>query len=170
MNQFASHKISTVFCVAVLCVCLGASTPRCVGQVAANSALPVAYCDLVRDPRAYDGKLVAVQATYRYGEEWQELLCMECRDVGKTWLEFDSDSITRSKSELRKLPKNHGLVNGQFIGTFHSSGGRFGDGGYAFKFVVKEVKNITIVARSGWELDLLSESVSSRVCNNRKRN
>ena len=53
----------------------------------------VTFCDLVRNPDKYDGQEVSVRATYRYGFEWQELYCLDCKDKGKAWLEvpFDLD-------------------------------------------------------------------------------
>jgi hypothetical protein len=53
----------------------------------------VTFCDLVRNPDKYDGHEVSVRATYRYGFEWQELYCLDCKDKGKAWLEapFDLD-------------------------------------------------------------------------------
>ncbi len=34
---------------------------------------------------------VNVRATYRYGFEWQELYCLDCKDKGKAWLEVPLD-------------------------------------------------------------------------------
>src|SRR5258708_5993116 len=88
----------------------------------------VNYCDLVTHADLYDGKSVAVRATYRYGFEWQELLCLPCRDVGKTWLEIDADKLPKAtRKALRGFPKDGGAVNAEFKGLFQSSGGPFGD-------------------------------------------
>ena len=104
-------------------------------------AVLVAYCDLVNNPEKYDGKEVTVRATYRYGFEWQEIFCLECRKVGKTWLEFDDDAAAQYKAALKKFPKHQGTVNAVFAGIFQSSKGPFGDGGYRFRFVVKGINS-----------------------------
>ena len=49
----------------------------------------MSYCELLRHPKEYDGKDVVVRASYRYGFEWQEMFCLDCRRLGKTWLEFE---------------------------------------------------------------------------------
>src|SRR5258706_4902408 len=90
--------------------------------------LHVAYCDLVRNPAGYDGKKVSVQATYRYGFEWQEIYCVECRASAKTWLEFPGDPPTQIKKALKGVPQYQGTLNATFRGVFHSCGS-FGDGG-----------------------------------------
>jgi len=63
---------------------------------------PVSYCELIRHAVQYDGRRVAVRASYRYGFEWQEMFCMKCRDHGKTWLEFESDTSSSVRRALRK--------------------------------------------------------------------
>ena len=101
----------------------------------------VTYCDLVRNSEKYDGKEVTVYATYKYGIEIQELLCLECGEAGQIWLDEDNlDERVR-----KKIPKYAGIINGVFTGIFQSSKGPFGHGGYRFKLAVKAVKNIQVI-------------------------
>jgi hypothetical protein len=109
----------------------------------------VAYCDLVTNPDKYDGKEVTVHATYRYGFEWQEIFCMECRKIAKTWLEFDEELKSDFKSKLKKFPRDQGTVNAIFTGTFHSSKGPYGDGGYRFRFDVRTISSVEVVSKEG---------------------
>lgn len=133
-------------------------------QASKGSPAVVAHCDLVMNPDRYDGKEVTVLATYRYGFEWQELLCLECRKVGKTWLEFDDDLEAKSKSELKKFPKGQGTVNAVFTGTFQSSKGSYGDGGYRFQLRVREISGAKVVSKSGWAPEHLSPNARKKVC------
>ena len=124
----------------------------------------VEYCDLVMNPEKYDGKEVTVRATYRYGFEWQEMFCMECRKVGKTWLEFDDEIAGETKAMLKKFPKDQGTVNAVFTGTFESSKGPYGDGGYRFKFVVRAISDAEVVSKSGWDPEHLPSNSRKKVC------
>jgi hypothetical protein len=122
------------------------------------------YCDLVKNPEKYDGKEVTVRATYRYGFEWQEMFCLECRKVGKTWLEFDSDNTKPLEAALKKTPKDMGTINAVFSGIFQSSKGPFGDGGYRFKFTVKVISNVEVVYKDGRDPEQLPSEVRQKVC------
>lgn len=124
----------------------------------------VAYCDLVNNPEKYDGKEVTVRAIYRYGFEWQEIFCLECRKVGKTWLEFDDDAAAQYKAALKKFPKHQGTVNAVITGIFQSSKGPFGDGGYRFRFVVKGINSVEVITKSGWDPEHLPSTSRKKVC------
>ncbi len=125
---------------------------------------PVSYCELVRHPKEYDGKNVAVLATYRYGFEWQEMFCMKCRDQGKTWLEFETESASAIRRALGKAPRHQGTLNATFYGTFRGTKGPYGDGGYVFRFDVKSVKAVDIVSKDGWAPERLSASEQQKLC------
>jgi hypothetical protein len=62
----------------------------------------VTFCDLVRNPDKYDGQEVSVRTTYRYGFEWQELYCLDCKDTGKAWLEVPFDLDDAAIRPLRR--------------------------------------------------------------------
>jgi hypothetical protein len=150
-----------------LCVLLAAGkTAKAQGTSQANTAgySPVSYCELIRHPKDYDGKKVAVRATYRYGFEWQELFGVKCRDQGRTWLEFGADSASATRRALAKAPNHQGTLNATFYGTFQASKGPFGDGGYAFKFDVQSVKAVEVISKDGWAPERLSTSEQQRLC------
>ena len=71
--------------------------PNSANSVAHEHFSKVDYCDLIRHASDYDGKAVAVKATYRYGFEWQELYCVGCAAPSKIWLDL-----------LRTLPSRVG--------------------------------------------------------------
>lgn len=129
-----------------------------------NKGRPTAveYCVLLQNPDRYDGKEVTVHATYRYGFEWQEIFCLECRKLGKTWLEFDDDLTRQSRTELKKWPKDQGTINAVFIGTF--SKGTYGDGGFRFQLRVKVISDSEVISKRGWDPERLSPTARKKVC------
>jgi hypothetical protein len=124
---------------------------------------PAKFCELILHPKEYDGQSVAVRASYRYGFEWQEIFGMRCRNEAKTWLEFDAVSPALRRA-LGKAPRHQGTINATFYGTFHGSGGRYGDGGYAFKFDATSIRSVQIISRDGWAPDRLSVEEQQRLC------
>lgn len=128
-----------------------------------NNYMVTQYCDLIQNPKKYDGKNVAVRAAYRYGIEWQELFGMKCLGQGKTWLEFASKNNENTHRTLRKAPRDQGTFNATFYGKFNSADGPHGDGSYVFKFEVESVKDIKIVSKNGWEPNRLSEKERKKI-------
>ena len=122
----------------------------------------VRFCDLVQNPDEYNGKEVAVRATYRYGFEWQELYCLNCVQKGKAWLELpDDEGISKA---LRHVPKGAGIVNATFQGVF-LSGGHFGHmGGYAYKFVARKVSDVVVLQKGMRTLAEQQETEQKYAC------
>jgi hypothetical protein len=130
-----------------------------------DSPSSVEYCDLVKNPEEYDGENVIIHATYRYGFEWQEMYCLGCATAPRTWLEIDSDNVTKkSRKALKRLPRDGATVNALFIGKFESSGGPFGDGAYRFRFMVREVSQIELVTKSSAAAPGLPDEARKKVC------
>ena len=125
----------------------------------------ISYCDLLKNPEKYDGKEVTVSASYRYGFEWQEMFCLDCRNIGKTWLEI-GEITKKSEKILKKFPKDDGTINALFTGIFQSSKGPFGDGGYRFRFMLKEISKAKLLTKSGGDPQQLPDKIREKVCNN----
>jgi len=131
-----------ILCLLILAV--GAPSPSTdVARSSDRKDVPtVAYCDLLRNPDAYNGKQVRITADYRLGFEWSELYCLECWGMeGRTWADFDEvGSCTRNA--VRRLTKAYeGTFKLTVVGEFQSSGGRYGHmGAYRYQFVVKCVE------------------------------
>ena len=51
-----------------------------------------------------------------------------------------------------------------FTGTFHSSKGPYGDGGYRFRFDVKAISSIEVVSKEGWDPEHLPAESRKKVC------
>ena len=126
--------------------------------------LAVTYCDLVQNPELYSGKRVSVTATYRYGYEWQEIYCLTCRDVGKTWLEFPQDPPDEMERAFKGTPKGQGTLNANFKGVFQARPGSFGDGGYKYQLSLEHIGTVQVVSRSGGVPEVLPEASRRRLC------
>lgn len=151
-----------LFCIVFACIQLAAIGVDLRAQDS-TKVLPVEDCDLIRNPDIYDGRLVTFRATYRYGFEWQEIYCLGCRTLGKTWLEISQISKTSAKI-LKKLPADDGTVNASFTGTFHSSAGPFGDGGYRFRLMLRELSRVELLTESGADPSSLPNNVREKIC------
>jgi len=135
------------------------------GQETIVTAADVDYCELLQNPAEFDGKRVTIKATFRYGFEWQEIFCLSCRDLAKTWLEIDDDTISASaRKALKKFPKNEGTVTADFSGTFESSKGPYGDGSYRFRFILEDIRQPEVVSKSGFDPSHLPRNVKCKVC------
>jgi hypothetical protein len=130
-------------------------------QTTPSDAVTVRYCDLIQNPAAYDRKIVRTTAIYRFGFEWSELYCLNCYDGNhRTWVDFEGELCQRSK----KI-KPHGNIGRtvavQVVGTFYGSGGRYGDGGYHYKFVVRCVEAAKTIANDSPSPRMLPSNVAS---------
>jgi len=116
-------------------------------ETVAGSGPAVSFCDLVRNPEKFNTKEVTIRATYRYGFEWEELYCLDCVDKGKAWLEISADIDDASQKALERAPKGAGIVNLTVSGTF-MSGSTYGhSNGYRYKFVAKEIRDVSVVLK-----------------------
>lgn len=112
-----------------------------------HSQSPITFCDLVRNSEKYNGEEVSVRATYRYGYEWSQLYCLDCKDKGKTWLEIPVDLDDASARYLKRAPKGAGIVNLTVQGVF-VSGGTFGhQNGYHYKIVAYKIRNVAVIQK-----------------------
>lgn len=117
---------------------------------AAPEVLDVAYCDLLRNPTSYDGKVVRVRATYRYGFEWSEIYCTGCSVKGSTWLDFDESYESRTKRGVKKKLEGDSFlgrtVNIVAVGKFIGSGGGYGHmNGYNYMLLVQSVERAEVI-------------------------
>jgi hypothetical protein len=115
--------------------------------VGGHSETKVTFCELVRNPELYNGKVVTVRATYKYGFEWQMLYCIDCLDKGKAWLEIPTDLDDASLKAMKQAPKEAGTVNLTLEGIF-VSGSTYGHlNGYRYKFVARKISNVAVVIK-----------------------
>ena len=121
--------------IALSCMMLTASTV---------SEPTMRFCDLMRHPEEYSGKLVRVRATWVYGFEWSYLHCLGCD--GRVW--FDSSELDEQYEKvLKHIPKNAGIVNVDVEGIFHAGGGFGHMNGYKYKLTAHMVANPTVISK-----------------------
>src|SRR5262245_47835786 len=87
------------------------------GCLAAGQGSMLDLCELVTHPQVFDGKRVSVRASYRYGFEWQEVSCVQCRHLGKVWLAIPTELPKAVQKSLNRLPKNQGTINATISGV-----------------------------------------------------
>ena len=138
----------------------------------------IKYCDIVREPTLYDGKLIRVEAFYTFGFEASFMYEESCADkLGYTWISFDPEIEKTTKPETWKKYQNltqevfagqpqdrancklrrlRFLWTGIFTGIKPTVkvGERIVSQGfghmnsYSFKFTVREIEEITKVEES----------------------
>jgi hypothetical protein len=113
----------------------------------ASTASPqptMTFCELVRDPEKYNGKLVKIRATWIYGFEWSYLHCLDCE--GRVWL--DTSALDeQSEKTLKHTPKGAGIVNVDVEGVFQT-GGTFGHlDGYRYQLMAHTVANPAVISK-----------------------
>lgn len=109
----------------------------------------VSFCDLIKEPGKFDGRVVELEASYRYGFEWQELFCSSCRGTPRVWLNLGEEPSKTLARELRRLPKHQGTINGTFKGVFRGKPSAYGDGGYKFQLDLSALTGVEVVSKSG---------------------
>jgi hypothetical protein len=129
--------------VLILVILLLASSSTAKAQQ--PNAQDVSYCDLIRNPTSFYGKLIRVRAIYKYAFEIQRLDGPECcpeKPKDKIWVEIFPDDLNHNSRKLfRKFHEGTGIAFATFTGTFQG-GGPFGDGGYRFQFTVNKIEKL----------------------------
>lgn len=109
----------------------------------------VSYCELMRSPEQYQGKVIRVSAIYQYGFEWSELYCPECVNEAKTWVDLDESFVSSTKANLRKKIGPHGVTGRTvwvtMVGRFDVGGGYGHMGAYRFRLMVDRLENAQVI-------------------------
>lgn len=116
---------------------------------ASASVIDVSFCDLVRQPKLYDRKIVRVKAIYRYGFEWSELYCLGCREAGIIWVElgdsFESNTKKKIASKVKDVGDNGRTVKIVAVGIFYTDGGYGHLGAYKYKYVIDYLEQAEVI-------------------------
>jgi hypothetical protein len=120
---------------------------------------PVAFCNLISHPTDYDGKRVAIRASYALGFEQQQIFCAKCEDKGYVWLELSMEE------SVQKASRKSGIYSATLYGTFYKSAARFCHE-CPFRFAVNHVEDWALIYRgSGHEtMARLPEKARRKVC------
>ncbi|MCE5307773.1 MAG: hypothetical protein LLG20_09020 [Acidobacteriales bacterium] len=133
-------------------LCFGAAAPEAVD-----------LCDLISNPGDFNGKRISVQATYRYGFEWQELYRFGCWKKGRVWLAVSPDMPKSVQRKLNRLPRHQGTVNAIFTGVFHDVGISLAGSSYSCQLALEDFEHVSIVSKSGAVPMALSEAERGRL-------
>jgi len=158
------RKTITIVFVACLSTLLTGTLSRATAQ---NQKYPtVSYCDLMRSPEQYRGKVVRVSAIYRYGFEWSELYCLECVSEARTWVDLDETFVSSTKANLRKKIGPHGVtgrtVRVTMVGRF-DVGGYGHMGAYRFRLMVDRLEDAKVIVDDSSLPSALPKKVLSRI-------
>jgi len=127
----------------------------------------VGYCDLMRSPEQYRGKVVRVTAIYRYGFEWSELYCLECVSEARTWVDLDESFVSSTKANVRKKIGPHGgqgrTVRVTMVGRFDVGGGYGHMGAYRFRLMVDRLEAAKVILDNSPSPSALPKEVLSRI-------
>jgi hypothetical protein len=137
------------------------------GRFAVGQDSVLDLCELLNRPQAFDGKQVSVRASYRYGFEWEEVYCLQCRHLAKVWLAIPPELPKAVQRSLNRLPKNQGTINATLTGVFHGSRSAFGDGGYQYQLDLERLEQVEVVSKSGAVPEALRASERTKVCHGR---
>lgn len=107
------------------------------------------YCQLVKDPLAFSGKLIRMRAIYSYMFEISRLKSPACcseRDVS-IWVDFDENLNGISKWRYHRFPKGMGTVLVVFVGRIET--GRAYGTGQNVRLVVNRIEKLEEKAKAG---------------------
>ena len=108
---------------------------------ASESAPTISYCELLREPNLYQGKLVRVAATWNYGFEWSYLYHRECMSrENKAWVEFvdeDEECPQTNKVSMRLKDGFDNKADVVAVGTLAGGGGYGHMNGHQYQFTIK---------------------------------
>jgi hypothetical protein len=95
----------------------------------------IGFCEVLRNPESYRGKLIRIQATWQWGFEWSFLYDRNCMERGnRAGIEIlDEENLCPgSKKKLKRLPeKFNNKADVRLVGRLSP-----GANEYHFKFVV----------------------------------
>jgi hypothetical protein len=159
------RRTTTIVFAACLSMLLTGTLSRATAQN--REYLTVSYCELMRSPEQYRGKVVRVSAIYRYGFEWSELYCLECVSEAKTWVDLDESFVSSTKANLRKKIGPHGVtgrtVRVTMVGRFDVGGGYGHMGVYRFRLIVDRLEDAKVIVDDSSLPSALPKRVLSRI-------
>ncbi len=150
MSHIMIRKINIFGGVVLLLLFLGLFTVKTVAQMSeTNDIVNVAFCELMKNPEKYDGKVIRVKGIYRNFFELSELFCPECYDsLKRIWVESTemTDKCIKSK-ETKRLEKARTLFV-VFVGKFQASESSYGhSNGYRFQLDLKCVEKSKVLSK-----------------------
>lgn len=139
------------------------------GEPSGSADIPtVKFCDLLKNPKLYEGKVVHTSAAFRRsGEHVSELYCPDCPGGGPVDFAGDDEAYEScTRPELRRKIQNDITLRLNITGRLYvaEEGRGFGHFGlYHYRFLVSCVHKADVVFKSGREPDQLPRKVLRRL-------
>lgn len=119
------------------------------GQKPVTEVKGVSFCELLQNPENYVGLQVRITAVYRYGFEWNELYCLECKKSVYVEKGGSYESLTprRVRKKLKWTNDRGRTVKITAVGTISGSGNFGHMGRYGRKFVIDYVDLAEVILK-----------------------
>jgi hypothetical protein len=122
---------------------------------------PVSYCELVGHPMEYDGKRIAVRASYVLGFEVQVMLSLKCPDWTFPAFMPETHKAERVLTEARRP----GTSNATFYGVFHKELLiKTSELQGSYQLDVQYMEDVKIISKTIQGLHGLSRKEQQRLC------
>lgn len=119
------------------------------GQSADERALPsLSYCELIKSPELYAGKLIRLRASWRFGFETSALYDKDCPPHSQSWFEFADEKALcpQTKAKQGLIGRNDKEAEITVVGRLYGPG-RYGHlSAYEFKFECVCLKEVKVTA------------------------
>jgi hypothetical protein len=154
----SKHSLASALFIGIaLYSCTGCAMRASRAPRMSDNTFAVHFCDLVRNPAQYDGKVVVVRASLRSDIASDEMFCLSCLGMGGTQWE--------GSRRLRKKIPVPAIVNATFVGVFESSKGPYGHMGlYRFSFRATSARDMSVVYRGTTPPLSLSAELQAKMC------
>src|SRR5437588_7666904 len=141
----AALSFSVVLTVLVFCVGRSASVAQNTNNSSsASDVQTIPFCELVRNPKIYDGKLVRVRAIFSSNFEKSVLSAPDC-PAEATWLHVPDSYASCTKRKVQKKFEDAPWGQGRdvvIVGRLESKGSYGHLGMYPYRFVATCVESI----------------------------
>jgi hypothetical protein len=161
------HLLQLILLVSVM-------PPASVGQETAVQSRPikalavptVAFCDLLKNPQLYSGRVIRTSAIFRRGgEEIAEFYCPSCLESGRVYLDIDEGYETCTKPANAEKIRSFNTVDVTLTGRFVVAGPGVGFGHlgqWRQKLIVSCVEKASVISKYELSPDHLPGKVRRR--------
>jgi hypothetical protein len=126
----------------------------------------VIFCELLKHPERYNGKVIHTRAVFRRGgEEIAEFYCPKCADLGRVYFDVDESYESRTKPEIHKIIQKDGFSNVVLTGRFQVAnvGEGYGHlGKWHYKFIISRIERADVIPMSADTPELLNKKILRR--------
>lgn len=121
-------------------------------EIDSEKIYDVEFCNLLKNPLEYTGKLIRVKATFQSFFEMQKMFCSDCPQKRGTWVDFSNGWREKTKKIFQNRIDKNPIVNVSFVGMFHTGKTYGHQNGYDSEFLVTYVENVQVVSKKSLKL------------------